>query len=66
MPDTATTLRELAEAMLHKHSFGPADFRYLNRLAEGYIALDDWASRMPDAGFNDQDPRWEWWHARPR
>lgn len=17
---------------------------------------------MPDAGFNDQDPRWEWWH----
>ena len=29
-------------------------------------ALDAWASRMPDAGFNDQDPRWGWWNERPR
>lgn len=25
-----------------------------------------WAQSMPDAGFNDQDPRWDWWHAMPR
>lgn len=28
--------------------------------------IDAWASRMPDAGFNDQDPRWNWWHERPQ
>jgi hypothetical protein len=31
-----------------------------------YAALNDWASRMPDAGFNSEDPRWAWWHERPR
>lgn len=30
------------------------------------LDLDAWVSRMPDAGFNDQDPRWGWWHERPR
>jgi len=25
-----------------------------------------WAGRMPDAGFNDQDPRWQWWHEKPQ
>lgn len=37
---------------------------------EGLLArttrLEEWASRMPDAGFTDQDPRWAWWHERPR
>lgn len=28
-------------------------------------ALDAWVSRMPDAGFNEDDPRWSWWHERP-
>ena len=28
--------------------------------------LDDWVSRMPDAGFNQDSPRWDWWHQRPR
>lgn len=27
--------------------------------------LDAWVSRMPDAGFNNQSPRWGWWHERP-
>lgn len=30
-----------------------------------YLHLWDWASRMPDAGFNEDDPRWDWWHRRP-
>ncbi len=28
-------------------------------------AYDDWASRMPDAGFTSESPRWAWWHERP-
>lgn len=38
----------------------------LASLEEQLEALDAWASRMPDAGFNSDDPRWDWWHERPR
>lgn len=38
----------------------------LNRVAASRDALAAWASRMPDAGFTSEDPRWAWWHERPR
>ena len=37
----------------------------LARLEEGLRRYDEWASRMPDAGFTSDDPRWGWWHERP-
>jgi hypothetical protein len=33
---------------------------------EALQELNDWVSRMPDAGFTSDDPRWGWWHERPR
>jgi len=27
-----------------------------------WTALDQQVGRMPDAGFDDRDPRWDWWH----
>lgn len=38
----------------------------VDKLEKQLKELDDWVTRMPDAGFNDQDPRWDWWHQRPR
>lgn len=32
---------------------------------EALRQLHEWSSRMPDAGFNDQSPRWKWWHEKP-
>ncbi len=28
--------------------------------------IETWIGQMPDAGFTDASPRWEWWHKRPR
>lgn len=36
------------------------------RLEGELFKLDEWASRMPDASFTSDDPRWDWWHRRPR
>jgi hypothetical protein len=38
----------------------------LRGAVEALRELDAWASRMPDAGFTSDDPRWDWWHERPR
>lgn len=38
------------------------------RLGEARDALrkyHDWASRMPDVGFDSTSPRWQWWQQRP-
>jgi hypothetical protein len=34
-------------------------------LREALEAYERWGNRMPDAGFNINDPRWNWWHTRP-
>jgi hypothetical protein len=46
------------------------EFDHLRRQLAGAVEalreLDAWASRMPDAGLTSDDPRWDWWHERPR
>ena len=37
----------------------------LDKALSALRAYDNWASSMPDALFNDKDPRWSWWHRRP-
>lgn len=32
---------------------------------DALVIYDIWADAMPDAGFTDSDPRWNWWHKRP-
>ena len=40
--------------------------KLFDECAQALDALDTWVGRMPDAGFTSQDPRWAWWHKRPR
>ena len=35
------------------------------QLREALEEYDNWGGRMPDAEFNNTDPRWDWWHERP-
>ena len=35
------------------------------RVRGAYDELWRWVSRMPDAGFTEQSPRWNWWHQKP-
>lgn len=39
---------------------------FANDVAYRLDALNNWVARMPDAGFTSADPRWDWWHERPR
>lgn len=45
---------------------GAEAVRERDRLRDALEQLDVWASRMPDAGFDESDLRWQWWHERPR
>lgn len=53
--ETSALLKELQEAANQSDA-----------LYAALRAYHDWASRMPDAGFNDKSPRWAWWHERPQ
>lgn len=60
---------QTAKQITHKAERGVGFYPGLKEqlnLARAYIELDAWASRMPDAGFTADSPRWDWWHERPR
>jgi hypothetical protein len=67
-PRADGTLRDDIASVTGPKVVGPVEVVPAEQLGEAVEALrelESWAARMPDAGFNSDDPRWAWWHEKP-